>query len=212
MIDPKLEDLYKFNDIKYINKTLIIEFIEGWYDFYGIPKPNNAPLFTEYKITIYDTNPNTGVTNKHEYNRTIEGFVKNKINDTFDRLISEYYDTIRYESEPVKKAAYYNLIYNQLNELYKQLKKQDFITIYLIYFKNGIDLFKRTFGSTSTQRATYQRQLEHSFETLVTNRMTQQDISYKLERIFSKLKINDFIPLHAESKDFLKLFSRKYSG
>lgn len=207
MIDSKLEGLYKFNDVEYVSRTLMIEFTKRFYEHYGISKPYDAPLLTEYKTTIKDTNPFTGVDTKYEYNHTIGGFIKAKIIASFDKLILEYYNTIRYVDDPIKKAAYYKLIYKQLNELFKQLKQLDFITIYLIDFKNGIDLFKRKFGFTSIQRATYQRRLENSYETLVTTEITQQDITYKLERIFSKLKINDFLPLLTDKKDFLKLFS-----
>lgn len=207
MIDSKLEELYKFNDTKHISRTLMLEFNEKLYDHYGISKPSDAPLLTEYTISIIDTNPNTGVDTIIKYDQTIGKFIKTRINDNFDKLILDYYNTIRYESDPVKKAAYYKLIYNQLNELYRLLKQHESLTTYLIFFKNGIDLFKKKFGFTTVQRATYQKQLENSFEILITNKTSQDFIIYKLERIFNKLKLNDFLPLSTENKDFLELFS-----
>ncbi|WP_431133692.1 hypothetical protein [Psychroserpens mesophilus] len=185
----------------------MIEFTEEYYQNYGISKPQDDPLLTEYNVTINDQNPLSGITIKHEFHYTIEKFIINKINDSFDKLISEYYDTIRFKGDPVEKAAYYKLIYNQLTELYRKLKQKEFITIYLKFFKNGIDLFKEKFGYISTQRATYQRQLENSFEILVSDRITQEDVIYKLERIFNALKVNDFLPLSTEKKDFIRLFS-----
>ena len=207
MIDIILNQLYKFLDEEYVESSLKIEFTDSFYKWYGIPMPQDANLISEYeKIIKYSDD---GVNNiiVDRYNYTIPIFVKNKINDNFDNLKLDYYNVIRFEDDVLKKGSYYNLIYKQLNDLYSALKKQPFNNLYIIYFKNGIDNFKHEFGNTSTQRATFQRQLENSYVTIETGRYDNQRIQSWLRSLYLDLRTNKFIDINSEQKDFLKLFS-----